>query len=89
MLNNLGLMLSKRAHLSPDTEAFVDSKTGYRQSFFQLDCRSNQMANAFLTAGIEKGERVGLLLMNSIEFIESYYALAKIGAVIVLSLIHI
>jgi len=70
MLNNLGLMLSKRAHLSPDIEAFVDSKTGYRQSFSQLDCRSNQTANAFLAAGIEKGERVGLLLMNSIEFIE-------------------
>jgi O-succinylbenzoate-CoA ligase len=83
MLNNLGLMLSKRAHLSPDIEAFVDSKTGYRQSFSQLDCRSNKTANAFLAAGIEKGERVGLLLMNSIEFIESYYGLAKIGAVIV------
>jgi acyl-CoA synthetase (AMP-forming)/AMP-acid ligase II len=54
MLNNLGLMLSKRAHLSPDIEAFVDSKTGYRQSFSQLDCRSNQTANAFLAAGIGK-----------------------------------
>ena len=42
----------------------------------------SQLANAFVAAGIEKGERVGSL-MNSSEFMESYYALAKIGAVVV------
>ena len=30
-----------------------------------------------------KGERVGLLLMNSAEFMEAYFALAKVGAVVV------
>ena len=30
-----------------------------------------------------KGERIGLLMMNSAEFMEAYFALAKVGAVVV------
>ena len=52
-----------------------------RLTFAQLNERCNRVANALLAAGIEKGERVGLLLMNSSQFMEAYFALAKIGAV--------
>ncbi len=83
MENNLGLFLSRRAFLSPEREAYVDSHSGLRLTFRELNDRANQVANAFLAAGIEKGERVGLLLMNSAEFMEAYFALAKIGAVVV------
>ena len=83
MKNNLGLFLSKRALLSPDREAYVESDGSLRLTFKALNLRCNQLANAFVEAGVEKGERVGLLLMNSSEFMESYYALAKIGAVVV------
>ena len=83
MLNNLGLFLTKRAHLSPDVEAYVESDSSYRLTYTELNDRCSQLANAFVASGIEKGERVGLLLMNSSEFMESYYALAKIGAVVV------
>jgi acyl-CoA synthetase (AMP-forming)/AMP-acid ligase II len=83
MKNNLGLFLTKRAFLSPDREAYVDSHSALRLTYRALNERSNQMANAFVAAGIKKGERVGLLLMNSAEFMESYFALAKIGAVVV------
>jgi acyl-CoA synthetase (AMP-forming)/AMP-acid ligase II len=83
MKNNLGLFLSKRAFLSPYREAYVESDGSLRLTFKKLNERCNQLANAFAEAGVEKGERVGLLLMNSSEFMESYYALAKIGAVVV------
>ena len=83
MKNNLGLFLSKRALLSPDREAYVESDGSLRLTFKELNLRCNQLANAFVEAACEKGERVGLLLMNSSEFMESYYALAKIGAVVV------
>ncbi len=83
MDNNLGLILGKRAFLSPHVDAYVDSHSGLRLSFRELNARCNQVANAFLAAGIEQGDRVGLLLMNSAEFMESYFALAKIGAVVV------
>ena len=83
MENNLGQILTKRAFLSPDREAYVCSHSGLRLTFRELNARCNQLANSFLKAGIEKEERVGLLLMNGVEFMEAYFALAKIGAVIV------
>ena len=83
MKNNLGLFLTKRAFLTPDREAYVDSHSPLRLTYQALNARANQVANGFLAAGIRKGERVALLLMNSAEFMESYFALAKIGAVVV------
>lgn len=83
MLNNLGLLLAKRAYLNPDREAYVDSHRDLRLSFAALNGRCNRLANALRADGIKKGERVGLLLMNSAEFMEAYFALAKVGAVVV------
>ena len=83
MDNNIGWWLTKRAFLMPAREAYVDGDSGERLTFSELNERCNQTANAFLAAGVSKGERVGLLLMNSPEFVESYFALAKIGAVVV------
>jgi O-succinylbenzoate-CoA ligase len=81
--NNLGLFLTKRATLNPDREAYVDGNLLVRLSFRELNNRCNQLANAFSAAGVEKGERIGFLLMNSAEFMEAYFAAAKIGAVVV------
>ena len=83
MKNNIGLWLTKRALLTPEREAYVDSHSGLRLTFAQLNNRSNQLANSLVSNGIERNERVGLLLMNSAEFMEAYFALGKIGAVVV------
>ncbi len=83
MHDNLGGFLAKRAFLTPEREAYVDSQSGERLTFKQLNERCNRLANQFQAQGIQKSERVGLLLMNSAEFMESYFALAKIGAVVV------
>ena len=83
MEDNVGWWLTKRAFLTPQREAYVDSHTGERLDFEQLNLRANRVANAFLGAGIAKGERVGLLMMNSPEFVEAFFALGKIGAVVV------
>ncbi len=83
MKNNLGLFLTKRAFLSPDLEAYVEGDGSLRLTYKELNASSNRLANALIADGIEKGERVGLLLMNSREFMEAYFALAKVGAVVV------
>ncbi|MFM7120333.1 MAG: AMP-binding protein, partial [Gammaproteobacteria bacterium] len=83
MRNNLGHLLAKRALLTPHREAYVDSHSDVRLTFRDLNDRCNRLANALLDHGIAKGERVGLLLMNSAEFMEAYFALAKVGAVVV------
>ena len=81
MKRNIGAWLAKRALLNPTREAYVDDIV--RLSFAELNDRCNRTANAFAEAGVQKGERVALLLMNSAEFVEAFFALAKIGAVVV------
>ncbi|BAV66735.1 2-succinylbenzoyl-CoA synthetase (plasmid) [Sphingobium amiense] len=83
MQDNIGLFLTKRALLNPEREAFVDGTGSLRLTFKELNERSNRLANAFVEAGVKVGERVGILTMNGAEFVESYFALAKIGAVVV------
>ena len=80
---NVGLYLSKRAHLSPSLDAYVDSDSGTRYSFPELNARCNRTANALRALGISKGDRVALLMMNGVEFAETFFAIAKIGAVAV------
>ena len=58
MKNNIGLFLSKRAHLSPGLEAYVDSESGERYSYPELNARSNRTANALRKIGVSKGDRV-------------------------------
>ncbi len=82
MENNIGAWLAKRAFLTPHRDGYVGDE-GSVLTFSELNARCNRCANAFLQAGVRKGERVGLLLMNSPEFLEAYFALAKIGAVVV------
>ena len=83
MKNNIGLQLKKRAQISADSEAFVEFERGRRFSFKQLNQRCNRIANALVERGVKPGDRVATLLKNGIEFIESYFAVAKIGAVLV------
>ena len=83
MKTNIGLLLTKRAHLNPDREAYVESDGSRRYTFKELNERSNRLANALKAKGLEKGDRVGLLLMNSVEFMESFFAIGKVGGVVV------
>jgi O-succinylbenzoate-CoA ligase len=83
MKNNIGLLLSKRAQLNGSREAYVDSKSGQRMTFSEMNERSNRIAHALLERGVHVGDRVALMLMNSAEFLEAYFAIAKIGGVVV------
>ena len=79
--NNIGLYLGKRAHLNPNLEAVVDPATSRRFTYREIDQRANRVANAMRSLGIKKGDRVALLLLNGVEYYESFLGLAKIGAV--------
>lgn len=83
MNDNLGQFLRKRAFQTPDREAFVDCLSGERLTFAGFNARSNRIANAMLSGGVDKGDRVGILMMNNADYLATYYALAKIGAVMV------
>ncbi|TET95257.1 MAG: long-chain-fatty-acid--CoA ligase [Desulfobacteraceae bacterium] len=78
---NIGDWIRKWSQLSPQKVAVIDD--GHEFSYKELNQRSNQVANFFLQKGIHKGDRVGVLLYNCHEYIEIYFALAKVGAILV------
>jgi long-chain acyl-CoA synthetase len=73
-------ILARTAERFPENEAviFGDVNLTYRE----LDALVNSFANALLELGIHKGDRVCLLMTNRPEFLVSWFALARIGAVI-------
>jgi fatty-acyl-CoA synthase len=81
LIMNIGDWIRKWSQLSPQKVAVIDD--GHEFSYKELNQRSNQVANFFLQKGIHKGDRVGVLLYNSHEYIEIYFALAKVGAILV------
>lgn len=50
-------------------------------SYAEFDAATDRLGNALLARGLKPGDRVGVLLPNSIECIIAYYALAKAGLV--------
>jgi crotonobetaine/carnitine-CoA ligase len=52
-------------------------------SFEQMNSYANRVANAFLEMGIIKGDRVIILLENCLEWLYTWFGLAKMGAVAV------
>ena len=80
---NIGSLLSKRATISPGREAFVEFERGRRFTFAEFNARANRTANTLLQLGLQPGDRVATLAKNGIEFLETYFATAKIGCVLV------
>ena len=78
---NTAEFLTIATAICPDKEATVFE--GKRLTFSQLSERVNRLANALAAMGVEKGERVALLQVNCNQCIESYFAIAKLGAIYV------
>ncbi|MAT03052.1 MAG: 2-succinylbenzoyl-CoA synthetase [Acidimicrobiaceae bacterium] len=81
MPQNIGEFLTNRARRDSNLEAIYEHASGRRFSYTELNGRSNQVAHALRSIDVTHGDRVGLLLMNGTEFIETFFAVAKIGAV--------
>jgi len=77
----LGEMIVRDARKFPDKEALIYGKT--RLTYKQFNARINQLAHALLDLGIKKGSKVAILAFNCNQFMEAYFALAKIGAMAV------
>ena len=54
-----------------------------RISYQEMNARANSVANSLIGLGIKKGDKVCMVMANSVEFLYAYFALAKIGAVMV------
>ena len=78
---NLGMLFTRHARYRPDHTAVVFGDR--RLTYVQLNRNINQLANAMLHLGIEKGAKVATVLPNCLELLETYWAAAKVGAVVV------
>jgi 2,3-dihydroxybenzoate-AMP ligase len=80
----MGDMFDKATDLYPKKEALIDDKT--RLTYAQLREKVDRLAIGLMKLGIEPTDRVLLQLPNWGEFVYSYFALQKIGAIVVLML---
>lgn len=55
---------------------------GNEWSYADVDQASNRVANFLVDQGLQKGERVGLLLPNTAEFVMGYYGILKAAGVV-------
>lgn len=75
-------VLTANLETNADKEAVVFGNRRY--TFRQLDAQVNRLAAALLDLGIRKGDHVAVDLPNWAEFVFAYFAITRIGAVIVL-----
>jgi acyl-CoA synthetase (AMP-forming)/AMP-acid ligase II len=78
---NLGQILKGNAKKFPNTVALKDREKGF--TYPELNTRVNKLAHSLVSLGLSKGDKVAVLLENSIEIVEVYLATAKTGLVIV------
>ncbi len=78
---NLASLFARHAQYRPDSLAvvFEDQRLTYREFNGQI----NRTAHVMHQFGIKKGDKVATVLPNCLELLEVYWAVAKIGAVVV------
>jgi acyl-CoA synthetase (AMP-forming)/AMP-acid ligase II len=78
---NLGQNLKVNAKKFPNTVMLKDNQRSF--TYPQVNKRVNQLAHSLLSLGLAKGDKVAVLLENSIEIVEVFLATAKTGIIIV------
>jgi long-chain acyl-CoA synthetase len=78
---NIGSLLPRHARCRPSHTAVVFENC--RLSFREFNARVNRLANALSSLDVKKGDKVATVLPNSLSLLETYWAVAKIGAVVV------
>ncbi len=73
--------LEQSAREFPEKEAFFAN--GQWHTFIEIERQANQLAHLFIEKGIKSGDRVAFYLENSIEYVVTYYAVLKTGAITV------
>jgi fatty-acyl-CoA synthase len=78
---NVGDWIRKWSLLQPQKKAlyFEDRPFTYQE----VNHRTNQLCHLLLEIGVKKGDRVAVLLHNCHQYIEIFFGLSKIGAILV------
>lgn len=74
-------LIRLRAHHHGSDSAIIDPTA--HLTYAELDTTTLQLAAAFVEAGVGKGTRVGLIMPNSVRWVQFAVALTRVGAVLV------
>ncbi|MGC4962421.1 acyl-CoA synthetase [Gordonia sp. DT101] len=79
MDQGLGSWVTRRARMSPASTALTDGDTA--MTYAELDRRVTALAHGLRRLGVRRGVRVAYLGFNGAGFVETLFAVAKLGAV--------
>ena len=73
--------LEESARMYPDTPCtiFKGAKISYRE----MNAITDRLAAGLASVGIKKGDRVGIFIPNTPQFVMAYFAILKIGGIVV------
>ena len=78
---NISKMIEAHSKRNPSWDAVISEDQ--LLSWEDFNSRINRLGNALRRLGVNKGDRVAMYLPNSPEYLISYFAIARIGAVAV------
>lgn len=78
---NIGDWIKKWSFLQPHKRALIFEDHPF--TYQEVNLRTNQLCHFLLERGVEKGDRVSVFLYNCHQYIEIFFALSKIGAILV------
>ncbi|HXQ90582.1 MAG TPA: acyl-CoA synthetase [Acidimicrobiales bacterium] len=76
---NLADLFEAAADAFPDREYLVAE--GQRLTYAQMEARANRLAHHLADAGVGPGDHVGIYALNSVEWVETAWAVFKLRAV--------
>jgi acyl-CoA synthetase (AMP-forming)/AMP-acid ligase II len=81
---HIGEILARNARLYPDSVALVERTPSEKKrseiTWKQFDDQVNRFANVLIHKGINKGDKVVHLMMNSIDWLIAYFGIIRTGA---------
>ena len=78
---NVGDWIRKWSSLQPKKKALYVEDQPF--TYQEVNRRTNQLCHLLLEFGIKKGDRIAVLLHNCHQYIEIFFGLSKIGAILV------
>jgi long-chain acyl-CoA synthetase len=76
---NIGMLLTRNAQYRPNHLGIIVENI--RLSYQEFNKGVNRVANMLCGLGVDKGDKIAIVLPNCFELFELYWAIAKIGAV--------
>ncbi len=64
-------------------ESAIDAPYRREMTWHEFDVKANKFANLLLSRGLERGTKVAILLMNSLEWLPIYFGILKAGCIAV------